>query len=114
MMADTNIINPSEENLITDEHLLFTKSAIDRINEVFTSSQKAITLSVQGGGCYGFSYKFNSSDLDTEKLNPDLELYLKNNDNIVFILDKKSLPFIKGSTVDYSSDDFSGFFKLYF
>ena len=77
-----------------------TDSAISKIQEVLKGQTKTFfRIKVKGGGCSGFQYIFKiDSDYSEEKDN----IYkLK---EIDIVIDKKSLPFIKDSELDYKSE----------
>lgn len=57
-----------------------------------------VRLSVDSGGCSGFSYKF-SIDNDYNK-NNDIQL-IKDKETIIFVTDIISLRFIENSTIDW-------------
>lgn len=65
----------------------------------------AIRLGVRGGGCSGFSYVVEFSD-DPPRDRDTVASY----DGVTFYIDKKSLVFLNGSTLDYTkSVMFRGF-----
>ena len=57
-----------------------------------------VRLSVDSGGCSGFSYKF-SVDKDYNKEN-DIQL-IKDKETLIFVTDIISLKFIENSTIDW-------------
>ena len=59
------------------------------------SVEPRLRLSVDGGGCAGFQYKFELADARTED---DLEV---TTDGVALVVDSMSLPFVVGSIVDY-------------
>ncbi|QMW23894.1 iron-sulfur cluster insertion protein ErpA [Sandaracinobacteroides saxicola] len=54
-----------------------------------------LRLSVDGGGCAGFQYKFGLDDAATDD---DTEV---TTDGVGLLVDSVSLPFVEGATVDY-------------
>ena len=78
-----------------EKKLEFTNSAKNQIEKITKSEEKKyFRISVQGGGCSGFKYKF-SFDSKLEK------------DDILFnkaVIDKQSLDIIAGSTVDFKKE----------
>lgn len=58
-----------------------------------------LRLSVDGGGCSGFQYKFEMTDCEPEE--DDL---LFEQDGKVLLVDKVSLDFVRGATVDFTED----------
>jgi len=57
-----------------------------------------LRLSVEGGGCSGFSYKFSVFDGEPEKE----DLVLGGDPPVV--IDQDSLEFVKGSKIDFTED----------
>ncbi len=74
-----------------------TDRAAVRINEIVKDepSGTMLRVSVEGGGCSGFSYKF---DLVQDKNNDDLVI---ENQGAVVLVDKMSLNFLDGSEIDF-------------
>ena len=84
-----------------------SKSALERIKEVSLKSNKNyFRISVDGGGCQGFSYKF---DFDNIINDDDRVLDFK---SIKVIIDKTSLEFVKGSELDFVQDMIGSYFKV--
>ena len=84
-----------------------SNNAINRIKEIsLKEKQKYFRISVDGGGCQGFSYKF------------DFDQYIKTNDklfkfnDIQVIIDDTSLGFLKGSQLDFVNDMIGSYFKI--
>lgn len=65
-----------------------------------------LRVSVDGGGCSGFQYKFS---FDTRIAKDDI-ITLKN--NISVVIDALSMPFLDGSELDFVDDLMGQFFKL--
>lgn len=84
---------PSKQVTITD-------AAFARVAKVLETEPEmnALRVSVEGGGCSGFSYKF---DLTNER-NPDDVVYEKNGTTI--LIDELSLVYMGGSVVDFVDD----------
>ena len=59
------------------------------------SSHPRLRLSVDGGGCAGFQYRFELADSRTDD---DLEV---TTDGVSLVVDSMSLPFVEGAIVDY-------------
>ncbi len=76
-----------------------TEKATQQINLIKTQEQKAegsfLRVKVKRGGCSGFSYLL---DFDNQKLEED-KTFTENDTEIV--IDKKSLLYIMGMTLDY-------------
>ncbi|GJM02363.1 MAG: heme biosynthesis protein HemY [Rhodomicrobium sp.] len=74
-----------------------TESAAKRIVTIISDEPEGTMLrvSVEGGGCSGFSYKF---DLTTEKKADDLVI---ERSGATVLVDELSLGFLDGSEIDY-------------
>ena len=78
-----------------EKKINFTDQALNQINLITKGDErKFFRITVQGGGCSGFKYKFG---FDTKS----------NKDDLVFgktIIDTSSLDIISGSMVDYKKE----------
>ncbi|MGY3649682.1 iron-sulfur cluster assembly accessory protein [Bradyrhizobium sp. LM4.3] len=74
--------------------------AARRIGEILKGegSGAMLRISVEGGGCSGFQYKF---DIDRARTDDDLVI---EQDNAVVLVDSASQPFLAGSQVDFVDD----------
>lgn len=81
----------------TENPVSLTENAAKRINAIIKDEPEGTMLrvSVEGGGCSGFSYKF---DLVNEKNEDDLVL---EKSGASVLIDKLSLDFLGGSEIDY-------------
>tara|TARA_B100001057_G_scaffold321869_1_gene322088 strand:- start:1429 stop:1764 length:336 start_codon:yes stop_codon:yes gene_type:complete len=81
-------------------NISISKKAAEKINNIIISEKKDLMLkiSVLGGGCAGFSYKF---DLVNEF--DDGDIIIEENGAKV-IIDEVSVPYIQGSIIDYKND----------
>jgi len=88
--------------------LNISDNAIKRIKDVSNKNKekKFFRISVTGGGCQGFSYKFNFD----KKRNTDDEILLFS--DIEILIDKTSLTFLDGSKIDYVEDMMGSYFKV--
>jgi iron-sulfur cluster assembly protein len=82
-----------------------TDAAINEVKRVIEETPEAagmlLRISVGGGGCSGFSYRM--SFVDESDYSPDKDVSYPN-DSINIVVDKKSEPFINGTTVDWHED----------
>lgn len=80
--------------------ITMTASAARRIAKVLSkdSSKIALRISVEGGGCSGFSYRFNLVDAQ----NAD-DLVIRR-DEATVLIDEVSLPFMDGAEIDFVDD----------
>lgn len=77
-----------------------TERAARRIARIVAKdpSASALRVSVEGGGCSGFSYKF---DLTDARADEDLVI---ERDGATVLIDPTSLPFMAGSEIDFVDD----------
>ncbi|WP_409362092.1 HesB/IscA family protein [Bartonella heixiaziensis] len=75
-------------------------AAAKRIVQIVLKNPDKIGLriSVEGGGCSGFSYKY---DLVSESREDDLIL---KKDGAIVLIDSVSLPFMEGAEIDFIDD----------
>ena len=89
-------------------HVTLTPSAAKRINAILAKQEGAemLRVSVEGGGCSGFSYKFDfaqgTNDDDTV-----IEL-----DGARVAIDEMSMEFLAGSEIDFSTELIGSAFKI--
>ncbi|MEO1785456.1 MAG: iron-sulfur cluster insertion protein ErpA [Pseudomonadota bacterium] len=85
-----------------------TPSAAQRINAILAKKPDArlLRISVEGGGCSGFSYKF---DLDKVTADDD---YLVERDGATVAIDPMSLEFLAGSEIDFTTELIGAAFKI--
>ena len=86
---------------MTAENIVLTDNAINKINSLQSDNiGKFLRLKILGGGCSGFQYDFSLCDnCDDVK-----DYIISENDKILFVIDKISLDFVKGSTIDFKDD----------
>ena len=79
------------------ENITLTDAAARRIATILSkdSAKTALRVSVEGGGCSGFSYKF---DLVGEGLEDDIVL---EKDKARVLIDSLSLVYMEGSEIDF-------------
>ena len=84
-----------------------SKSAIKRILEVSKrNNKKFFRISIDGGGCQGFSYKFDFDDKISEN-----DKVLEFND-VKILIDSTSLEFINDAKLDFVEDMIGSYFKV--
>ena len=84
-----------------------TKNAQKHIASVLNAeNSKYFRITVLGGGCAGFQYKF---DFDNQKKSDDVTLETS---EVSVIIDTTSLEFIKGSKIDYVTELIGSSFKI--
>ena len=94
--------------MTTDAKISVSERAANRIREIMgsESGQKALRISVEGGGCSGFRYDFqivsqtNADDLVIEEAGTKV------------VIDPVSVPFMEGSVIDFIDDLMGASFKI--
>ena len=83
-------------------------SAARRIGEILKGEPAGsmLRVSVEGGGCSGFQYKF---DIERAKAEDDLVIA---RDTAVVLVDPASVPFLSGSEVDFVDDLIGASFRV--
>jgi iron-sulfur cluster assembly protein len=93
---------------VSTPDVTLTASAAKRINAILAKQDGAafLRVSVEGGGCSGFSYKYDFAPA----ANPDdlvVEL-----DGARVLIDEMSLEFLKGSEIDFTNELIGAAFKI--
>ena len=84
-----------------------SKSALKRIVEVSKKNKiKFFRISIDGGGCQGFSYKFDFDDKISEN-----DKVLDYNE-VRILIDSTSLSFINDAKLDFVEDMIGSYFKV--
>ncbi len=83
-------------------------SAAEQINAITATeaANKLLRISVEGGGCSGFQYKFN---LVAEPAADDLVI---EKEGATVLVDPMSLPFLEGAELDYVQELIGASFKV--
>ena len=93
-------------NTIENEFKL-SQEASNRIKILLKSEDSSFfRISVLGGGCSGFQYDFSFSS------SPNNDDYVFNQDGISYLIDKPSMDFLAGSTLEYVSELSGAYFKI--
>lgn len=85
-----------------------TASAAKRINAILAKQDAGafLRVSVEGGGCSGFSYKFDfASAVNTDDA-------VIERDGAKVLIDEMSLEFLKGSEIDFSTELIGAAFRI--
>lgn len=91
------------------ENFIITENAAKRIFFLASEKQKnglKLRITVEGGGCSGFQYKYDLTD----KVNDDDELFEMLEAHVV--IDKMSLNFLLGSKLDYVENLGGEYFEI--
>lgn len=80
-------------------HVSLSAAAAKRIAAVLKNNpgKNALRISVEGGGCSGFSYKYEL----TEQKNAHEDDFVIKQDTALIFIDSLSLPFLKGAEIDF-------------
>ncbi len=92
----------------TAAEIRVTERAARRIGEILRREPPGAMLrvSVEGGGCSGFQYKF---DVDRAKASDDVVI---TRDSAVVLIDQISLGFLAGSEIDFVDDLIGASFRV--
>jgi iron-sulfur cluster assembly accessory protein len=85
----------SSHSSFIGKDLIITSKAINQLLKINTP----LRISVDAGGCNGFQYKIQEL-LDR----PSVEDIVIQQDTVKVVIDKVSLEYLKGSTLDYSQE----------
>jgi iron-sulfur cluster assembly accessory protein len=90
------------------ESVTVSERAARRIGEILTSEPPGTMLrvSVEGGGCSGFQYKF---DMEREQAQDDLVIARA---GAVVLIDPVSVQYMAGSEIDFVDDLIGAAFKV--
>ncbi|WJR81585.1 iron-sulfur cluster insertion protein ErpA [Bradyrhizobium sp. NP1] len=93
---------------MTAAAVTISERAARRIGEILKGegSDAKLRISVEGGGCSGFQYKF---DIDHAQTDDDLVIA---RDDAVVLVDSASVPFLAGSEVDFVDDLIGASFRV--
>jgi iron-sulfur cluster assembly accessory protein len=91
-----------------ETEVTITERAARRIGQILKSEAEGamLRISVEGGGCSGFQYKF-----DVEKARADDDLVITR-DGATVLVDPASVPFLAGSQVDFVDDLIGSSFRV--
>lgn len=89
-------------------NITLSESAAKRIKAILAKQpdKSYLRVSVEGGGCSGFSYKF---DLDDTANEDDL---IVSRDGVNVLVDEMSIEFMAGSEIDFSTELIGAAFKI--
>src|SRR6267154_3331345 len=91
------------------DQVTLSDNAAKRIGEILKTEPDGamLRISVEGGGCSGFQYKF---DIERAKAEDDLVI---ERDSAVVLVDPSSVPFLAGSEVDFVDDLIGASFRVH-
>ncbi len=87
-----------------------TKSATNKIKNILKdeTSKSFVKLSVDGGGCAGFSYKFSIN----EKMDEDDIIVSQVDNKILLVVDSLSLDYLNSSTINWKASLTGSMFEV--
>jgi iron-sulfur cluster insertion protein len=107
--APSKLAAPSRAPYLTGvtDHIQLTEAAAKRVAAIATRQHKApiLRLSVDGGGCAGFTYKFELGEVEEGDA-------VAETDGVRLIVDPTSLDLVQGSAVDFVEDLGGSAFKV--
>lgn len=85
---------------MSEAAIILTENAAKRVAWIAARQHKpaVLRLAVDGGGCAGFTYKFELAET------PDVEDTVAETDGVKLVVDPVSLELVKGSAVDFVED----------
>ncbi len=85
---------------VSEPSIILTQSAAKRVAWIAERQQKPaiLRLAVDGGGCAGFTYKFELAE------QPDSDDAVAETAGVKLVVDPVSLELVKGSAVDFVED----------
>jgi iron-sulfur cluster assembly accessory protein len=91
-----------------NDQITVSERAAKRIGEILKSEAPGAMLrvSVEGGGCSGFQYKF---DIDRARAEDDLVI---DRDGATVLIDSVSVNYLAGSEIDFVDDLIGASFKV--
>src|SRR5258706_15605767 len=94
--------------VMTAARVVIGGGAARRIGEILKTEGEGamLRISVEGGGCSGFQYKF---DIERAQAKDDLVI---ERDNAVGLVDPVSVPFLAGAEVDFVDDLIGASFRV--
>jgi iron-sulfur cluster insertion protein len=87
--------------------LSLTSNAKKKIDEL-SANNKSVSLSIKGGGCAGFEYKWDVINNDQIEVGSEII----ESDNGKLVVDPTSIMFLVGTEIDYETEIFGQMFKI--
>ena len=79
--------------------ITLTQTAIDACRKIILNDKKVLKLSLKGGGCNGFEYRFDLTNPKLEKGDEKITI-----DNMDIQICGKSLFYLLGTEIDWKTD----------
>jgi iron-sulfur cluster assembly accessory protein len=108
LLALTYWSGPIATHGSTREHVTVSERAARRIGEILRREAPGagLRVSVEGGGCSGFQYKF---EIDRERAADDITVV---RDGATVLIDQVSIGYLKGSEIDFVDDLIGASFRV--
>jgi iron-sulfur cluster assembly accessory protein len=90
-------LDPGKEDKMTEANITVTDSAAKRIAQILSkeTDKNAMRVSVEGGGCSGFSYKFDLVG------SPESDDIILEKGEAKVLIDRLSVVYMDGSEIDF-------------
>ncbi len=107
-MSASHSSSSASTPVLSTEGVGVTESAVRRIAEILATEppQSVLRVSVEGGGCSGFQYKF---DITREREADDIVIA---GNGATVVIDPVSLEYMSGSHIDFVDDLIGASFKI--
>lgn len=107
-MSASHSSSPISTPMLSTEGVGVTESAVRRIAAILATEppQSVLRVSVEGGGCSGFQYKF---DITREREADDIVIA---GEGATVVIDPVSLEYMSGSHIDFVDDLIGASFKI--
>jgi len=94
---------------MSETAVTLSESAAKQINAIMSKRTEGLFLrvSVEGGGCSGFQYKFDFAEA------PETDDLILERDGAKVLIDSMSLVFLGGSEIDYAQELIGSAFKIH-
>lgn len=86
-------------------HLKLSETCVKRLKEI-CDDKSFLRVTIEGGGCSGFQYKFDIDD----KLESDDVVFGENDARVV--IDQTSIEYVDGSTIDFHTELIRSGFRI--
>ena len=101
--ATSKLVRPKGRTylaLVSEPDIILTENAAKRVTSIARRQSKPaiLRLAVDGGGCAGFTYKFELAEA------PQAGDVVAETDGVKLVVDPVSLELVKGSAVDFVED----------
>jgi iron-sulfur cluster assembly accessory protein len=101
-------MGPVSKEQMTTANVTVTERAARRIGEILAREPQGtmLRISVEGGGCSGFQYKF-----DMERAQAEDDVLIRR-DGASVLIDSMSLSYLAGSEIDFVDDLIGASFRI--